>query len=103
MWITGVVNSCHNCQFYPTQGRDKKFKQNWLCSFCIRKKSNWTREQAPPQIEIEVEQAPPQIGIEVEQASPQGDNWQLIGGLWAGRGGGGQQWHWCSHSGWFLC
>ena len=67
-----------------------------------KKKSNGTKEQAPPQIKIEVEQARPQIEIEVEQAPPQGDNWQLIGGLWAGRGGGGQQWHWCSHPGWFL-
>ena len=39
-----------------------------------KEKSNRTREQAPPQIEIEVVQARPQIEIEVEQAPLQGDN-----------------------------
>ena len=58
----------------PKTREGQEIRTRHVLQLLHKEKSNRTREQGSPQIEVEVEQVYPQINFEFEQAPPQGDN-----------------------------
>ena len=58
----------------PKTREGQEIRTRQVLQLLHKEKSNRTREQGSPQIEVEVEQVYPQINFEFEQAPPQGDN-----------------------------